>query len=60
MNNTETPKPETVQDEPFYVHNVNSNFPERIESYPAVRLSRYEMSPVIWCRVNGIPIGMVA
>jgi len=46
MNTTQ--KQETINDEPVpYVHNTNSNYPDKIESYPAVHLSKYELAPVI-------------
>jgi len=38
-------KPESVQDSPvFYSHNTNSNFPEIINSFPAIPLRFFEFS----------------
>ena len=56
---TQTLKEKTQVEPVFCVHNVNSNFPEKVSSFPAIHLSKDELSPVVWCQVNGIPTGMV-
>ena len=49
---------EPVQDHPV-IFRTDSNHPGEVTAYPAIHLSRYEIEPIVWCQVNGIPIGMV-
>jgi len=56
----ETTNPQKENTEPvFCVHNSNSNFPDKISSYPAIHLSRYEFGHVVKFQLNGVVCGAV-
>lgn len=49
---------ETTHDHPV-IYRTDSNHPGQVTSYPAVRPAEYEIVKVIWCRVQGVPVGVV-
>lgn len=55
---TQTVK-EKPTDQPVYLYNTNSNFPEKIESFPEIHLSQYNLAPVLWCEIQGCPVGVI-